>query len=442
MKIMKEDFIVYRVNVLIIIFLGISFLLPFSLAAQFDEDIDEELEMIEETEGECIPADLTTVYDSLANIEYSDDEIKKWLSLGHEHYKHGDYKAAVPYLWKVFMLDSGKYGKYAVRELAESYFNLGMADTTLIVCYKGLEIFPDHPTLHYYAGNVQEKAGRINCAIPNYAALVESQPENPEYLKQLALAYLKIKNRKAIEIANKLVELDPDNKDYIDIQVLINKELGEEQDVINVLKERVKNNPTDIDLNLRLGEAAFNFGDYQTAINSLTVVINSGKNLKIAYKLRAQCYESIEKYVSSISDYKKLLEINPDDVVTMCAIADDYRNLNQFKNGVYWVQRALRAKPGSGLAYITMGDIYSSAVTYCQNRSNRTRNYDDALVYKLAYDEYIKALNDMNYRSTAKRRINSLQSFLPSTEEKFMNKNRDYIKDGCYTSWINGKVKL
>jgi tetratricopeptide (TPR) repeat protein len=441
MKIMKEDFIVCRINILIIIFLAVLFLLPFSLTAQFDEDMDEELEMMEEAEGECIPDDLTTVYDSLANIEYSDDEIKKWISLGHEHYKHGDYKAAVPYLWKVFMLDSGKYGKYAVRELAESYFGLGVADTTLIVCYKGLDKFPDNPTLHYYAGTVQEKAGRIKCAIPHFEELVKSHPENKQYLEMYAFLLVKDEDERAIEIQQKVVNLYPDDNDArIKLSRYISIFGG---DAWKQLIEAWKNDPKNVNLAISAAEASIDAGEYKTALEPLNSVVNSKTEKKAtSYKLRAQCYESLDQYTNSINDYKNLLKINPDDVVTMCAIADDYRNLNQFKNGVYWVQRALRIKPGSGLAYITMGDIYSSAVTYCQNRGNRTRNYDDALVYKLAYDEYNKARRDFNYRSTAIKRMKSLLSFIPTEEEKFMNQNRDYLKDSCYTSWINEKVKL
>jgi tetratricopeptide (TPR) repeat protein len=431
---------VCKFNIIIFVSISVLLLLPFTVTGQFDEDL-EDMEEMEVTEEECVPDNLNTMYDSLAKGEYPEDEIKKWISLGHEHFKHGDYKAALPYLWRVFEIDAGKYGKYAVRELAESYFNLSIADTTLIVCYKGLKIFPNHPTLHYFAGTVQEKAGRIKCAIPHFEELVKSQPDNKQYLEMLAFLLVKDENQRAIEIQQKVVNLYPDdNEARIKLSRYISIFGG---DAWKQLVEAWKNDPQNVNLAISAAEAAYDAGEYKIALEPLNSVIKSKSEKKAgAYKLRAQCYESLDQYINSINDYKRLLEIKPSDTETMCAIADDYRNLNQFKNGVYWVQRALKTKSGFGLAYITMGDIYSSAVTYCQNCTNRNRMYDDALVYKLAYDEYAKALRDFNYKSTANKRMKSLISFLPSAEEIFMNQNRNYLKDGCYTSWISEKVRL
>ena len=70
------------------------------------------------------------------------------------------------------------------------------------------------------------------------------------------------------------------------------------------------------------------------------------------------------------------------------------------------------------------------------------RNYDDALVYELAYDEFGNALKDKIYGNTARSRRKSLESFRPSKEEIFMNQNRNFLKDPCFTSWINKKVNL
>ena len=83
-----------------------------------------------------------------------------------------------------------------------------------------------------------------------------------------------------------------------------------------------------------------------------------------------------------------------------------------------------------------MAEIYEASVVYCQDQEKRGRKYDDALVYELAYDEYKKAANDPDYKSTATKRMNSLKTVLPTQEEIFMNQNRKTLKMECY-SWIN-----
>ena len=153
-----------------------------------------------------------------------------------------------------------------------------------------------------------------------------------------------------------------------------------------------------------------------------------------AYKARAQCFEGLERNSSSINDYKKVVELETQNADIMCSIANVYRNKDEFSKGRYWVNRALGTKPGFGLAYITMGEIYESAVTFCQK--GRGRKYDDGLVYEKAYAQYGKAMRDPAYKGMAKSRRNGLRPFLRTKEEKFMNNDRTTLKLPCYTSWI------
>jgi hypothetical protein len=83
-----------------------------------------------------------------------------------------------------------------------------------------------------------------------------------------------------------------------------------------------------------------------------------------------------------------------------------------------------------------MAEVYETAVPYCQNNNNRKRKYDDGLVYEMANREYEKAMKDPNFKADARRRINNLKPYLPTEEEKFMNQNRQDLKESCYTSWI------
>jgi tetratricopeptide (TPR) repeat protein len=165
------------------------------------------------------------------------------------------------------------------------------------------------------------------------------------------------------------------------------------------------------------------------------VVAKDPKNNE-AHNIIALCDESLERYSAAIAEYKKVLETEPGNAEAMCAIATDYRYLNQFSNGLYWVNRALQVKSGFGMAYIVLAEIYESAVTYCQNKDNRKRKYDDGLVYEKALSAYKKAARDPNFKAQANRGIRNLQPYLPTDEEKFMNQNRKQLKEKCYTSWI------
>ncbi len=420
-------------NFVIILCVFLWFLLSANLMfAQFEDNEFEE----EQIEVACIPETLLTSYDNKDYGDISLNDIRHWYSFGYEYYKNKNYTAAIPYLWKVFINDSTKYARMAIGKLADSYFNLQQADSTFIACYRGLEKYPDYVMLHYYAGFLQDNLGNAECAIPHYEALVAENPEGEEYLEKLAFLYYKKGNEKAIEVQTQLTNLAPTNSKYANDLALYSEYFYGAGGGLEAFKNAWENDPGNMDFAFKYGKAAYEAGEYRAALMPLNKVIdNNPKNIK-AHEIIALCDESLEQYSHAIAEYKKIVEIEPDNAEIMCSIANDYKFLNQFQNGKYWVNKALQAKPGFGLAYIIMAEIYESAVTYCQNKDQRKRKYDDGLVYEKAMNEYQKASKDPNYKSDANRRINNLKPYLPTDEEKFMNQNRKTLKEDCYNSWI------
>jgi tetratricopeptide (TPR) repeat protein len=413
---------------MIVLFSGLSF-------AQYEDDLffgeEEETE-----EVVCVPETLASNYDHFKDAGLSSMELRQAYSFGSEYFKNKSYKSALPYLWKVFLNDTTKYARNAIRKIADSYFNLQMADSTIIACYRGLALFPDQTRLHYYAGYIEENLGKFTCAIPHYEALVESDPENKQYLEKLAFLYFKNNDLKALEVQKKLVELDPENNTYREMLAEITKAMiGDGEELLKAYEEAYKSDPENADNAYNFGKTALDQGEYLKALEPLSRIIDKldSKHVK-ALTARAQCYEGLERFTSAINDYKSVINLEPENVQIMCAIANVYRNKDEFSNGRYWVYKALQAKPGYGLAYITMGEIYESAVTYCQR--GRGRKYDDGLVYEMAYAQYGKALSDPGYKSLATNRRRNLKPFLLTTEEKFMNQNRTELKLECYLSWI------
>lgn len=419
----KIFFVLTSIVLLIMLNTTISF-------AQFEDDeFDTE-------EVQCLPESLLTKYDTIDYGEVTLDDIRQSYSFGSEYFKNKNYKSALPYLWKVFLNDSTKYARNAIRKLASSYFELQHVDSTFIASYRGLEVFPDHVILHYFAGFLQDRVGNSICAIPHYEALVEANPEKVEYLGKLAFLYFKQEDEKAIEVQNRLVTLEPTNGDYANTLAQMSEFFYGAGGGLEAFKKAWENDPENMEFALKYGKAAYDAGQYRAALIPLNKVIEKDPGNTQAHELIARCDESLEKYSAAIAEYKKILAIDPGNVEIMCNIANDYRNMNQFSNGKYWVNQALKVKPGYGMAHMIMAEIYESAVTYCQNKSNRKRKYDDGLVYKKALNEYKKAANDPNFRSDARQRINGLKPYLPTDEETFMNQNRKQLKEKCYTSWI------
>jgi tetratricopeptide (TPR) repeat protein len=159
--------------------------------AQFEEDIFDDY--VEEVQ--CKPESLQTVYD----VRYAgelDKDIRLVYNFGYEYYKNKSYDEALPYLWQVYLKNEGKYGRAAVRKLVNIYYTKQQVDSTLIVCYRGLERYPEMATLHHYAGILQVKLGKPTCAINHYEKLVKYDSTNVSYLQKLAELYFQTDKRK------------------------------------------------------------------------------------------------------------------------------------------------------------------------------------------------------------------------------------------------------
>ena len=62
-------------------------------------------------------------------------------------------------------------------------------------------------------------------------------------------------------------------------------------------------------------------------------------------------------------------------------------------------------------------------------------DFDDKLVYELAYKEYQKATKDLQFKDTATTRMNYIRDFIPKKEDLFFHKGQTKAKKDCY-KWI------
>jgi len=398
--------------------------------AQYDDEFEDEQQQQEEVK--CLPQNLLTGWDSLATKPL-DQDIRLLYNFGYEYYKNKSYQEAMPYLWKVFLHDKGRYAKASIRKIAEIYFSRGQVDSTLIACYRGLKLFPDMMRLHHYAGLLQYKLGRYHCALPHFEQLVAKDSTNLNYLETLAFLYFKNNDERAIVYQQKVVDLNPTNAEAANTLATYVSSLRGEGADLEYRKKAWQKEPDNPELAYKYAETAVQSGEYKAALEPLAKVISKKPAPKV-YKLRAEVYENLNKFAKAISDYKEILKTEKNNVNIMLRIAVNYRNMNSFSKARYWINKALRAKPKYGLAYITLGETYEAAVSYCQEKRGGKSKYEDKLVYLKAYKIYKLAEQDPVYRAKAKRKRENVKPFIPTQEDKFMHRNAK-IKSACY-DWL------
>lgn len=389
--------------------------------------LGEETEKSSE-EVNCIPEDLSVIFDKYSEIENAVSEVPKWYSFGSEYHKNKNYSAAIPILWKVFANDGGKRGNLAIGKIAESYFYENKIDSTLIACYKGLEKFPndDNQKLHYYAGLLQKELGRSACAIPHYDALVEKNPENLAYLTTLAFLLYKENDNRSIEIQKKVVELSPDDSQAQEALAQYMAASGESPRL--AWKDAWEKDNTNYNAGMSYVRYAIEEGYYQDAIGPLSIIISSDPSNKDAYKYRATAYESLGQNNSAISDLESWLNLDPENADIMLSIAVNYSANKKFTTANNWINKAIRKKPGYGKPYIVRGELYEAMVSECTGDKT---SLEDKIVYEEAIEVYKMAKKDPIFISVANNKLNNLQNYIRLKEEIFMDPDVK-IKNPCY----------
>jgi len=100
------------------------------------------------------------------------------------------------------------------------------------------------------------------------------------------------------------------------------------------------------------------------------------------------------------------------------------------------IRKALAIDSKYGLAYLSRGIVYEASADKCVSKRGEKVTFDDKLVYKMAYDEYVKAKRDLEWKPDAERRMKYLETLIPTREDYFMHKNQKSPQSSCY-EWID-----
>jgi len=414
---------------LILLLFGLSSLLYAQDEDMLLFDTEEEQE-----ETQCVPEDLTVPYEKFANTAEGETQVRQWYSFGSEHHKNQNYRAGLTYLWKVFFNDSTRYAELAIGKVAEAYFYLQNADSSLIASYLGLERYPDQQKLHYYAGYLQEKLGRGSCAIPHYEALVNANPQQKSYLSTLARLYYKEGDERCIDMQQRVVDLDPSDSQASGALAEMITQIRGEGAALEIRESTWRNEPDNLSYALAFAREAVNAGSYKKSLEPLNKIISTEPSAE-AFRLRARAYENMSQYSNAVQDYEGVLNFEKDNADVMLEISKNYVYAKQFKSADAWINRALSARSGYGKAYIARGEMIESLVSYCQDqRGDGKLSLQDKMAYEIAQSQYRRAQQDLGFKAQAESKFNNLAGFIRTAEDKFMEPNAK-IDDTCY-SWI------
>jgi len=416
----KTQFFVFlAILVLLLVFINMHFLSCASTAPQ----------------QEMTPEQKKAIQDSLFNLHKR--EVQLQFSFGFEPYKQGDYEKAKRYFKRVAELDtSGIYGQALYQRLGDCYVRLQKPDSAEWSFKMGVERLPDEPYSYSMLGYLYRAGGRTDEAIEMYEILTRLRPDSVSYHQHLAQLYVSAdETEKAIASFQKVVELNPADQRSQEVLGSLLARTGNIDQLIEIQKGLVERDPENIKYRMDLAQSYYRMSEFELLIEQLLVVTSKEADNILALEMLGESYQQLERYRDASDVYKSILKSRPDDKKNLCNLSMCYTYLGSYRSAMAEVRKALRIDSNYGLAYLTRGMIYETSADNCVSDKGGNADFDDKLVYKLAYDEFVKARRDLQWKSDADRRMSYVESLVPTREDLFMHQDRKTPRGACY-DWI------
>ena len=358
-------------------------------------------------------------------------------SFGLEPFKHGNYEKALKYFRQVAELDTtGIYATTLYKRLGTAYIQTGKPDSAEYAYKLGIDRNPKDIYSYSSLGYIYRTKGQNQDAIDVYTKLHELQPDSASHLRFLGELYVKEDMiPEAIDAFQQVVQKNPgDTKSQEALSALLNQ-TGDIDSVIKTQTSLVEQDPENLRYRMDLAQSFFKSSQFEKAIEQYNVIIGKDPQNISALEYMGECYQQIDKYSLAVDTYRKILSFDPENKKNRCNLAMSLAAVGKYSSAMREAKKIISADSNYGLGYIAQGIVFETSAEKCVKNNGGKITWDDKLVYKMAYDSFVKAKKDLSTKQDAENHLGYLATVIPTKEDYFMHKTQKYPKSSCY-SWI------
>lgn len=152
-----------------------------------------------------------------------------------------------------------------VVKLHKAYVTGGKSEEGNVRLGQWLKDSPDDVALRLYAAGYELQNGRYQEAIAHYEFVLKKQPDNIVMLNNLAAAYLRVKDVRAVEVAERAYKIAPGNPVIADTLAMQLIKRGDVARGVEILEAAVKTAPNVAELRYHLAQGWIKAGDSSKA---------------------------------------------------------------------------------------------------------------------------------------------------------------------------------
>jgi tetratricopeptide (TPR) repeat protein len=273
-------------------------------------------------------------------------------------------------------------------------------------------------------------------AIAHYQKLVAVETAEENDYRNLAELYLATGDTaQAIAALEKVQELVPQDLEIRQKLSRLYPSAGNHSLAgLQALELQQRQSPNDVPTLLALGKLYYRARDFAKCVATLEPYVAAAPEDFYTREYLGRAYFALQKYSEAFDQFNAIVAENPKHAEAWALLGVCAKELKDWAGARRYVYRALAVDNKCGFAYLALGEIYEQAARDCL-AAGSANDFSSKLVFKLAYEQYQKALMDSRWQGEAQRRIHAIVPLLPDEDDYFVNKNQDRPQGDCF-SWI------
>lgn len=394
--------------------------------------------------------------DSLARAAYEIELNRNW-SFGFQHYRNRQYAEVPRYFWKVIEMDTVQApvsaadhnGTSATADkstasrrfpqvfdfLGQAYLRLNQPDSAQLVYDRGIKNFPNGASLRRNLAQLLAARAQVDLALAEYERLIPLGAATEDDYRRMANLYVRNNQYdKAIAACEKILSLNPADAEVRKTLSTLYNATGKEDAALESMEKALTQNPNDSRIIFDLAQLHFKRQSYEKVVELLPRFNKLVPGDLLALELLGDAQVRLSHYRNALKTYEQITAVKAEDKKVLVKIANCYRELGEVSAARRFASKALVVDGKYGAAYLALGQAYETCADRCVAQKGKTE-FDDKLVYELAYFQYEKALQDLATRTEARQRLKFLEASIPNKEDRFMNKGKAKAAGPCY-QWI------
>jgi len=259
------------------------------------------------------------------------------------------------------------------RNQSEAYFSKGVLLVNLKrleeaerAFEQGIERSKDSPIGYYYLGRIEIEAKQFDRAIQHLNQAIQINPHfEPAYMALAALYETQQDRSGAIAVYRKYLQvINPQSKEMRHHLIRLFLQDKAYRDALSELDTLLREDPDDLDAQLRMGLVYGELKEYPKAIAQLTKILSARPAELRVRDYLGLMYEELKQYDKAIEAYQANLKLQPTYADGHLHLGFLYYRLKQSAEAIPHLVEVVKQNPKQSDAYLLLGLTYLQSEQY------------------------------------------------------------------------------